>query len=111
MKRKIAFAMAAGFGALVSIAILPSGAQAATTKCAYEGYDRVCVTNYATYSSYQVCDNENDGRSVYAYGSTATSLFYHTDSYGGSCNNGTDRVVQYFKVCESNGACSPYVYM
>lgn len=43
-----------------------SPAAAATTKCIYEGNDRVCGTEHSsTYSTIQVCDNETDGNGVY----------------------------------------------
>ncbi|MCI4062602.1 hypothetical protein MRQ36_08490 [Micromonospora sp. R77] len=107
---------ASALGVAVVLAGIPgvSGvAYAATTKCAYSGYDRACVTNYASTSTVEVCDNTNNGRSAYVWATLPTVGIGFNDTYGGSCTTKNYSVlVEDFKVCgDYTSNCSGRVYM
>lgn len=111
-KRFRRIAVASALGAAWSLSALSTPAQAATTKCAYEGSDRACATNYTSTSSLEVCDNENDGHSVTGWFkvSDGTTTFL-VDDYGGSCNTASDIKVVSFYIQEAGGGKSGTVYM
>ncbi|MER7588404.1 hypothetical protein ABTW72_12805 [Micromonospora sp. NPDC127501] len=105
---------ASALGILFTLAAVPGIAQAATTKCAYDGSDRACATNNNDYtSSQQVCDNEDDGRKVTAWFilSDGTQTYY-SDSYGGGCKTATNsKRVAWFVMAEDGGPDTPAVFM
>ncbi|MET7376913.1 hypothetical protein [Micromonospora arida] len=105
---------ASALGILFTLAAVPGVAQAATTKCAYDGNDRACATNNNNYtSSLEVCDNEDDGRNVTAWFGLSDGIqTYLTDSYGGGCKSSSRNIrVAWFVVAEQGGKDSPTVYM
>jgi hypothetical protein len=84
-------------------------AHADTTRCGYEGSDRVCVTNYSGGgSSLQVCDNEADGNGVYGEfwsGDPIGAMVKVGDGNGSAAGCGTrtwSHIVHHFYVCEDD---------
>ncbi|MEU5674229.1 hypothetical protein ACGF3C_08515 [Micromonospora sp. NPDC047762] len=115
MKRMMGRAAGASvLGIAFVLAAVPGVAQAATTKCAYDGYDRACATNNDNNSStIEVCDNEDDGRTV-------IGLFRRTDgqdvsvtdwNYGGGCRSFPDSKIASFVLKENGGSYGARVYM
>lgn len=117
MKKTLArMAGASLLGAVLVAGGLPGVAQAATTKCAYHGYDRACATNYSTYSSLEVCDNEGDGHGVIGWFASArysdVSLgLEDTNGSSAGCRTTTWERVASFVVCENGEGCSGRIYM
>ncbi|MCI4062601.1 hypothetical protein MRQ36_08485 [Micromonospora sp. R77] len=113
-KTLIRAATASALGVAIGLIAIPTAAQAATTKCGYDGYDRACATNNDNgTSSYEVCDNEDDGRSVTGFFVMSNGNQYIiTDLYGGACKTGTATIkVHYFTMQENLGTKIPNVYM
>lgn len=115
MKRMLSRAAAASaLGVAFGLAAVPSAAYAATTKCAYDGYDRSCATNNDNYTSrLEVCDNEDDGRSVTAwFGMSEGYQIILTDVYGGGCKTSSQTIrVAWFVMAENGGPKGATVYM
>ncbi|WP_213453480.1 hypothetical protein [Rhizomonospora bruguierae] len=119
MKRMLSRAIgASALGIALAVAGLPGVAHAATTKCAYHGYDRACVTNYSSTSSTQeVCDNESDGHGVWGkfnlVGSPLIVMSFEdkNGSATGCTRYSESHAIASFVVCEDNEGCSARVYM
>jgi hypothetical protein len=116
MKRMLS--RAAGATAL-SVAVVLAGApgiaHAGVTKCVYDGSDRACATNNSyTSSVIEVCDNEDDGRSVtvwFALSDNTQSDLIDT-TYGGGCRSRSNPVrVAWFTMKENQGAWGKTIYM
>lgn len=117
MRRTIArVAGASALGAVLVLGGIPGIAQAATTKCAYHGYDRACATNYSTYSSLEVCDNEADGHGVVGWFASdrypdVSIGIEDTNGSSTGCGRTTWERVDSFVICENGEGCSGRIYM
>ncbi|MGB2570838.1 hypothetical protein ACPFP2_20645 [Micromonospora citrea] len=106
-------AAASALGVALILGGIPGIASAATTACAYHGYDRACATNSTSYSL-EVCDNEDDGHVVDGWAEGIDGIHYgYSDSYGGGCRTRSVPVkIRSVWVCELQGAgCSSRVYL